>query len=336
MIGLFIATALTGHAENLGIEYFETFKPGLGLLLAANAIFAIILLISRSWYAIIPIITLALSYHSLPSYIQLRNSPPEASSDATVVCLQSFNVHQCKTDKKRNTIDHILHIALRNKVQILCMQEFQPRNEARPYKDYFPYCCHTDSITRTGVAIYSAYPIVAHRSILFPQVEQASAVIADIDIEGHIVRVISAHLQTTGITSNRREIAKLKDSSLMTREAGESISKLEDLLVGNSLLRHQQADILADEVAQSPFPVILCGDFNETPTSYSNRIFSSLLTDAFQSAGSGIAYSFASPLLLIRLDYIFHSKEIIPHEFYYQSDICSDHRASFLRMTIEQ
>mgnify|MGYP000267215571 FL=1 len=53
----------------------------------------------------------------------------------------------------------------------------------------------------------------------------------------------------------------------------------------HAIRRNRQADLLANAIAESPYPVIVCGDFNDTPASYVYRKISRSLQDCFLQAG---------------------------------------------------
>src|ERR1017187_5142624 len=71
--------------------------------------------------------------------------------------------------------------------------------------------------------------------------------------------------------------------------------------------RATQAEEVSDEIRRSPYPVILCGDFNEVPLSYAYRILTQGLHDDFQEAGWGSGTSHSDALPWTRIDYIFSS-----------------------------
>ena len=74
----------------------------------------------------------------------------------------------------------------------------------------------------------------------------------------------------------------------------------------------EQVEILKDFIKQSPYPVILAGDFNSVPNSYEYYTISDILQDCFLEAGNGFSTSFHDYKFPIRIDYIFSSKELKP------------------------
>ena len=72
----------------------------------------------------------------------------------------------------------------------------------------------------------------------------------------------------------------------------------------NSLLRASQADTIARVVGESPYRVVLCGDFNDTPVSYVYRRMRGNRQDAFSEAGRGFSYTFNGFRNVLRIDYV--------------------------------
>jgi endonuclease/exonuclease/phosphatase family metal-dependent hydrolase len=69
--------------------------------------------------------------------------------------------------------------------------------------------------------------------------------------------------------------------------------------------RGMQANIIAKYIAKSPYPVIVCGDFNDTPTSYAyNTIKGTKLKDSFIEKGFGMAKTYNGSMPSFRIDYI--------------------------------
>ena len=73
--------------------------------------------------------------------------------------------------------------------------------------------------------------------------------------------------------------------------------------------------------------IIICGDFNDTPTSYCYNQFNSILTDAYRNTSFGIGSTYADISLPMRIDYIFHSENLGSQKFNIQKNKLSDHYA---------
>ena len=73
--------------------------------------------------------------------------------------------------------------------------------------------------------------------------------------------------------------------------------------------------------------IIICGDFNDTPMSYTYNIFNGLYLDAFRNSSSGLGVTYAGKVPAGRIDYIFHAKNLHSGNFEIQQNVNSDHRA---------
>ena len=91
--------------------------------------------------------------------------------------------------------------------------------------------------------------------------------------------------------------------------------------------RAEQALTVMKHVQNSPYPTIVCGDFNDTPLSYTYQQFNSTLTDAFRNCGSGIGSTYVGRIPAGRIDYIFHSEDLNSTQFKIQEKSLSDHLA---------
>jgi len=78
---------------------------------------------------------------------------------------------------------------------------------------------------------------------------------------------------------------------------------------------------------ESPHPIVLAGDFNDSPVCYFYRTITSLLNDSFLYIGNGIGNTYIGRFPSFRIDYIFHSPEL--YSFAYQTlpEELSDHHA---------
>jgi endonuclease/exonuclease/phosphatase family metal-dependent hydrolase len=122
---------------------------------------------------------------------------------------------------------------------------------------------------RFGQAIFSIWPIIGRGEVFLSKNTYNGAIYADIVRQGDTLRIISVHLESArlargaGVRANLERIARA------------------------SAQRATQADHLMDFVAQSPYRVVVCGDFNELPSSYVYQKISRRLVSAFGQAGHG-------------------------------------------------
>ena len=159
---------------------------------------------------------------------------------------------------------------------------------------------------------------------------------ADVKIGKKVVRVLNLHLHSTSIKPEDTQFIEehhyLHDTA-RTSKIGSIVSRL----VENNCRRAVEAEKVRQWVEQSPYDVIVCGDFNDVPLSYTYRtILGDNLVDAFESVADGYAYTFNRYFNLLRIDHIFHSPtiETISYEVDYNASY-SDHFPVFVRLKLK-
>ncbi len=192
---------------------------------------------------------------------------------------------------------------------ILCMQEFYSNDQAG--REH-----HIDSIMRTGnygwhyftcdkthwntwyygISLFSRYPILSASSIPCGKSSAGSGssfLQADLAINGDTIRIFSVHLTSYMFNSEDYNNMSAPGSSSLIYKMRSTFEK-----------RSAQALQLAALVAESPYPAIVCGDFNDTPVSFTYKTVSHNMKDVFLETGNGLGrtLSFLSPTL--RIDYL--------------------------------
>lgn len=191
-----------------------------------------------------------------------------------------------------------------------------------------------DSATGSGFAMFSTYPIVRH-AIAEESDGNIGGVWADVKVGRDTVRIFNLHLQSTGITIADRNDT-LSPQIIDDTMARTKLSKVATKMVENYRQRAAQADIVARLVEESPYAVVVCGDFNDTPVSYTyDTILAEGLQDAFVECGRGTEYTFKGLYNLFRIDYILYDEATFASKEYQSYNLdYSDHKAVVVRMGV--
>ncbi|WP_140392852.1 endonuclease/exonuclease/phosphatase family protein [Parabacteroides sp. An277] len=208
---------------------------------------------------------------------------------------------------------------------IFCTQEgpvpeFISEDTIQKYFSDWKYRYMSTEAGYSSVSIFSRYPIQKVEPIYYDTIP-AVTLIADIEVEGKIIRLLNNHLQTTSVNLYRDSI----QNPIHEKSRIEAMNQLLVSLKDNFQRRAKQADRIRDEIEKSPYPVIVCGDFNDTPASYTYRRIKGNLVDGFIEVGNGYQYTFRQLKRLWRIDYILHSKEFRGTECYSPDLPYSDH-----------
>ena len=303
----------------------------LPLLIIANLLLLVYWLVRRRWlYALIPVITVACCIPYIGTIYQFSFSHDDAE-EQNGLKIASYNVAMFNRETSGFLAQDILAEMRRQKVDVLCMQEYNDisgdKKNSDSYKEYFPYM----AVGRDDMVIYSRFPITGSKAILFEDTNN-SAMWADVEIKGHDFRIFNVHLQSTGINRTLHQADKLMKQNLEI-----SNNRLLSTIYGNYMLgmmfRTGQAVTVANEKRNSHHPVILCGDFNDVPYSYVYNTMLGDMVDGFKECGSGWMYTFRGKKA-VRIDYIFHDQKIKGLS-YYKSDLTySDHYPVFMKIAL--
>lgn len=208
-----------------------------------------------------------------------------------------------------------------------CIQEFQTAKKWVP-EIKLKYKVVTKHQT-AHLAIYSTYPIINSGEIDFPEkdVEYEKYLFADIVMQQDTIRLITAHLASIGLNNkDLQTFTQIENAD--DEKVKNSAKEIYKRLVKAYKRRGIQVNSIADFIAQSPHPVILCGDFNDTPTSYTYKKLTSQLQDAYKLAGSGIGAThsrFDHYNIPMRIDHIFADKKLVPYNWQVIKKNYSDH-----------
>ncbi|NME68136.1 endonuclease/exonuclease/phosphatase family protein [Flammeovirga aprica] len=169
-----------------------------------------------------------------------------------------------------------------------------------------------------GLATISRFPIINKEKIDFKDIGGSvtnGVLITDLKVSAKdTVKVINCHLQSIILDNGETKYKSRWDRWSST------ILKI----YKGALLRQKQIEIIMDLIKKSPFPVVLCGDFNEPPYGYGYFSFDSLLKNSFENKGNGFGFTLRD--LPFRIDQIFYSSQLKLHAFTTDSSIkASDH-----------
>lgn len=201
---------------------------------------------------------------------------------------------------------------------VLCTQELGGRAISMLLGKFKNYFIH--KIPKKGALIFSRYPFVNTGEIDFIT-NTNSCVWADVKIHSDTIRVYSVHLQSNNITKQTDQVLNDKTN----QKNWSKIKKILGRYKKYNIRRADQADMVSNHIKNSPHPVIVCGDLNDTPQSYTYKTISNNLNDAFIEEGFGLGVTFGGNIPGLRIDYILAdpSLKIIDYKKYKKA--YSDH-----------
>jgi endonuclease/exonuclease/phosphatase family metal-dependent hydrolase len=245
---------------------------------------------------------------------QERWELPPTSTQALRVLSWNVRVFNKNSDPRFSGRDEMVAQMAHSQADVICLQEYftfpgsddhdhqRAIREASGLKHHKLWEALRDENGRKwGLAIYSRYPILDAGVLTFEEHGILNgAHYADIEhpVLGRL-RLFNAHLQSIQLATVEYG---LDDALEEMRDANKRRGVLEKFRRGYEL-RAAQASTLEDAVRESPWPVVLCGDFNDPPQSYAYQRLAYELNDAFALAGKGIARTHIN-LPAVRIDYV--------------------------------
>lgn len=158
-------------------------------------------------------------------------------------------------------------------------------------------------ITEGGTQLFSKYKIV-NQETLITDGSNSHSFYADLDIDGKIVRIVNVYLQPFQLQKSM--VKPTGDATVDQAKAKKLIFRL----VPTFKAHQSQVEQIRRAIDDSPYPVIIGGDFNSVPNSWEYYHLVEGLQDPFLEVGHGSATSFHDYKFPIRIDYLFHSSSI--------------------------
>ena len=255
------------------------------------------------------ILSLGIALPQMLSYVRYQQQDADPRRDLTVLTynvMMGFGLVDYEQEPDPKKLEKLNSILSQDpKPDILCLQEAGPLAlKAFDKISGYPY---SHSFSPKGAVVYSAYPIVKNGFLDFKS-KINSCLWADIALPtSDTVRIYSAHLESTRLSSSSYNL--LAEKGLPSPSA----QGIKDLLLKYPLYagkRAEQAHLVNEHMTQSPYPVVLCGDMNEPPASYTYRVLKKDMTDAFEETGSGFGNTWKGKIPILRIDYIFASEKL--------------------------
>ena len=337
-----LAALFGGSVDPTGNTALAMLVYILPVLIVLNVLLLTYWLVRKKWkWAGLPVLPLLCCIPYVGTLFQPRTQPSDAEADAVRgIKVATYNVLSFGRETTGFRAEDILAEMKRQKVDVLCMQEYLDvlgdKTVSKSYQEYFPY----KAVGQSDMVIYSRYPIRDSKNLPFSDpaddsrwATNNSAMWATIEARGKRLRVFNVHLETTGFSRTMRQAGKILSAGRQVES-----NRLLKAIYGNytlgMIVRAGQSRLVANEVATSDVPCIVCGDFNDVPYSYTYNTMLGRLVDGFKECGSGFMYTYREPKKPVRIDYIFHDESLRGITYYTKDITYSDHFPVFMKIAL--
>ncbi len=293
-------------------------------LLVTAILFSIFWFFVKPWLSLISLFFILSCIAPLKQIIQIRSSSFSTKKNLeTALRIMSWNVEHF------DIIEYKIHPEVKTEMlelinefspDVACFQEMVAGDSLKKSINYLPAFerklnmpYHYYSYDRRldfdrwhhfGIIIFSKYPIIKQQTIHSDSLNYNSTFqYVDIVKNTDTFRVFNIHLQTLRFSIDNR---KYLDNPGINGETDlvESKSIIAKFKKGY-IKRHRQSDWIKRTLAKSPYPNILCGDFNDVPNSYAYKTIGEKMINAFVAKGAGIGNTYAGISPTLRIDNIF-------------------------------
>ncbi|MCB0773360.1 MAG: endonuclease/exonuclease/phosphatase family protein [Flavobacteriales bacterium] len=313
-------------------------------LLLANLLCIAWWLLFRRKRMLPSLVAILLGWGHLGNYVQFSGTHEPPGPVRTPFTLMSWNVRLFDLynwTHNQQTRDEIMELIRVEDPDILCMQEFLNVEPGNPLmvkdtllSDYrFTHCADAYTVRSRGghyigIAIFSTWPILARGSIQFPDELNNLCLWADIAVGQDTIRVYTAHLASLRFGdvdyAFMRDLGPGKGDSSFSAAGGRILGRLKDAFIRRSA----EVDKMVAHMRKSPWPVVYCGDLNDTPMSFSyHELRRAGLSDAFVEGGKGLGRTYIGDVPSFRIDHILHGPQFRSWGFRTLPDELGDHRA---------
>ncbi|MEP7195267.1 MAG: endonuclease/exonuclease/phosphatase family protein [Saprospiraceae bacterium] len=259
----------------------------------------------------LPVAIIVIGYSQLFKLLAWNEDSDEPQcKQSSAFKIMTFNVYGLKNLKDtsdqslQKNKSQFLAFLRKNDPDILCVQENNLfADDVISKSNLFNYVHY---VINHGAAIYSRYPILDQGLIDFGT-NTNSCLWADVLIEGRRSRIYSVHLQSNSVT---KQVEQLTDDE--EEKNVQKINVVKQILTKYrkmSVRRAMEVDLVEKHALQSTYPVVIAGDFNDTPFSYAYKILSKNRKDSFLECGNGFGSTLVGLLPGLRIDYLLADKK---------------------------
>jgi len=323
LIALLLA-AFSDHVSPFSGVFFSYLGLFFPFILLFNLAMFFVWLFIRQWkLAVVNFLVFLICADSIHTYFPIHSKTKEIPEDC--IKLLTYNVMRFGYPfSKKDESKQILQYIRDTDAGIVCIQEFGisksfskvfTENDVNMALDKYPYHKIENynialANEQYGIAIYSKFPILSVKKVPYESSDNGS-IVCELDIRGKRVTLIDNHLESNKLTKEERDnyyqMTQDPDSRSLDAFTGMMTKRLTPAYQQRALQAQLISKIIEDN--KNPY-IIVCGDFNDTPISYSRHKIKGNLHDAFVDSGCGLGITYNRYRFLFRIDYILHSDNI--------------------------
>lgn len=317
---------------------------GLGFLIIVTLVFVFLVLwaILRKKMIWVNVVALILCLPFVRTIFAVHFFPSEEKGIKLMnYNVRNFDLYNWSGNKKTRSM--IMGLIRKENPGIICFQEFYTDDDefqnveylrdSLGYKYHYLHVTYDKWYKNTsemkwyhllwGLAVFSRYEIIDTGLVSFEAQGGNKCMYADLSVRGKPLRIYNTHLQSMHLGYG--DYDALEEISENQNTSWSKVKNIVRKMKRAYIKRGPQALALHDHASKYRGQKIVCGDFNDTPLSYSYQTISRGLQDAFIQRGKGFGASFDSKVGLFRIDFVLPDPSIQINSYRSIRQPLSDH-----------
>ena len=339
IISLFLSY-FSPYANPKNFWLFAFFGLAYPWLLLVNALFLIWWIIRWKRLYWVSLIVILIGWNNMKNLFHFGSGSENTKSGTKVLSYNVRNFDLYNWTHNKETRNNFFSFLKDESADIICLQEFfhgdsgyfetldTVINLTQSVSYHVAYTLTRRKKDHWGIATFSKYPILFKGKVPFKYKSNNICIFSDLKIGEDTVRVYNMHLQSISFGyADYRFIEALKENNdtLDVDDIEIATKNILRRIKRAFIKRTTQTEKILAHINACKYPVIICGDFNDTPFSYTYHAFAEKYLDSFMESGSGTGNTYIGDFPSYRIDYIFHSSQFTSSNFEVHSEELSDH-----------
>lgn len=333
-----IISYCAGYINPISFWLLAFFGIAYPLLLLINLFFVLYWLIQWKPIALWSFTAVFIGWNSLFSFFQISFSNERPNNrDVKIMSYNCMLFDLYNWSKNAQSRNKIFNMLSEENPDILCLQEYYTSEDKDDFnntdtltkflKTRYSHIEYTTTMRKNdhwGIATFTKYPIIKKGVIDFHTRWNNVCIYTDMLINKDTVRVYNLHLAS--IHFGKKDYKFIND--VIDQKETEDIEGSKNilrLLKRAFLIRAKQVNIVSEHIQSCRYKVIVCGDFNDTPSSYAYKKVKGDLQDSFTKSGNGLGSTYAGKIPGMRIDYILYDKSILGYNYKRHPETITDH-----------
>jgi endonuclease/exonuclease/phosphatase family metal-dependent hydrolase len=305
------------------------FSLGIPVMLLANIFLLIVNIRKRGVAFFLHLLAVVLGFAFIKVSFTLSANDDGGRLQVLSYNVRVFNNYSNLRNEEYESSKTMIAWSVEHEADIKCFQEFYNRDRSKVFnvkhrlekagwQHSHSKIVFTDRArAQFGMSIYSKYPIVSYGEVYDEKQNFLNSIYADIKVDSDTIRVYNTHLESMSIN-----VENVVNTDRLARSYKDTGHRLRNGFMSRSV----QVEALLADMENCPHRIILCGDLNELPYSYTYFSLRRHLHNAFEQAGNGFGFSYNGKLFFLRIDNQFFSPDMSIHNFTTHQDVgYSDH-----------